>query len=154
MIRTVILWMLAVISSFGFSPATPHRYVITSDDNICVFVMDPGDFREIPPKGIAYLPERDGFRKLWEVEGWYSRRSQIFLPDGSTLVRVRTEIGFDLFNTSPKSMKTGDEEVLFLYVDGELKRSYKLKDLVADVNKGVQMNPRGMGFLCDGVGPK
>ena len=144
MIRTVILWMLAVITAFGFSPATPHRHVITSDDNICIFVMDPGDFESIHAKGVAYLPERDGFKKLWEVEGWYSRPNEIFLPDGMTLVRVRTEI----VSAAPsKPVELGNEEILFLYVKGDLKRSYKLKDLVPDVINGTRMNPIGMGLL-------
>lgn len=105
-----------------------------------LFVMDPGNFDDVPAKGVAYKATRNGFEKLWETSGWYGWPDEVFLSsDGKTLVRIRREvIGFE-------ESKLGDEFVLFFYRRGKLKAKYRVADLVENVAQGTQRNPWGWG---------
>jgi hypothetical protein len=51
--------------------------------------MDPGNFADVPGKGVAYKAKRNGVEKFWEVTGWYAPPGDVFLShDGKTLVRT------------------------------------------------------------------
>ena len=136
-LSTALALLLLVLPALGFSPATPWRHVVTSEDKF-VFVMDPGNFDDIPAKGIAYKATRNGFEKLWETSGWYGKPDELFLSsDGKTLVRIRREV------RETEDSKIGDESVLFLYRKGKLKAEYRISDLIENITEDTRKNPFG-----------
>ncbi len=103
--------------------------------------MDPGNFSDVPGKGVAYRAKRDGVEKLWEVTGWYAPPGDVTLSsDGKTLVRVVSGVLYQ-----GDEAKLPNEEVLFFYRKGKLQKTYKVSELIEDVKKGMRV---GM-FLPD-----
>jgi len=136
-LSTALALLLLVLPALGFSPATPWRHVVTSED-MFVFVMDPGNFADIPARGIAYKATQNGFEKLWETSGWYGKPGELFLSAcGKTLVRIRREV------IKTENTKIGDEPVLFFYRNGKLKAEYRISDLIENITEGTQRNPFG-----------
>ena len=126
---------LSVASVTAFSPATPWRHVVTSGDKF-FFVMDPGNFSDVPGKGVAYRAKRDAVEKLWEVTGWYAPPGDVTLSsDGKTLVRVVGGVPY-----LEDEAKLPNEEVLFFYRKGKLKKTYKVSELIKDLKEGMRPN--------------
>lgn len=130
--RIAVTLLFLAVSARGNSPATPMRHVVTSKDKF-IFVMDPGNFSDVPAKGVAYKAKRNGFEKFWEISGWYGSPGELFLShDGKTLVRIRSLV------FSPTSVLSGEEKILFFYRRGKLKRSYSANELIQDLKDGTR----------------
>lgn len=137
----VLAHFLLVLSVMASSPATPRRHVVTSGEKF-FFVMDPGNFADVPGKGVAYRAKRDGVEKLWEVTGWYAPPGSVLLsPDGNTLVRIRGHF----FPMRGKEVR--GEELVFIYHRGKLQHSYKAEELITNLEEGIQTNPFTLGFI-------
>jgi hypothetical protein len=124
---------LCAASVTAYSPATPWRHVVTSGDKF-FFVMDPGNFSDVPGKGVAYRAKRNTVEKLWEVTGWYAPPGDVILSDdGKTLVRVVGGVPY----LKDEAMLP-HEEVLFFYRKGKLKKTYKVSELIKDLKEGMR----------------
>ena len=127
---------LLVLPALGFSPATPWRHVVASGDKF-VFVMEPGNFDDVPAKGIAYKATRDGFEKMWSLEGWYEFPGDVLLSsDGKTVVRIR-----ERFLLQDGSF-TDDEskEIVTIFRSGKRVAGYTAQDLINDLKDGIRFD--------------
>ena len=98
--------------------------------------MDPGNGDDVLEKGIAYKAKRNGVEKLWKVSGWYAFPGDVFLSqDGKTLVRIISN-----FFHEPNETTSSNKEVLFFYRKGKLKRTYKVKELIKNLKKGIPIS--------------
>jgi hypothetical protein len=95
-------------------------------------VIDP--YRE-PDQVTAYQVTDDGFKQIWQSNGWYGYPDEIFLaPDGMSIVRIE-KLPYPL-----DGKKVEDHSVLFLYFKGKLVKEYRLSELVLDLGSIQEAN--------------
>lgn len=123
MIRFLLISLACITTAAGFSPRSPYRHVVARGE--FVVVLDP--YRE-PERVTAYQVTDDGFKQIWQSEGWFGYPDQISLaPDGKALVRVQSV---------PNTMngeKIETQSVVFCYYEGKLVKEHKLSDLVREM---------------------
>ncbi|MGJ8656797.1 MAG: hypothetical protein ACSHX6_10135 [Akkermansiaceae bacterium] len=127
---------LLVLPALGFSPATPWRHVVASGDKF-VFVMEPGNFDDVPAKGIAYKATRNSFQKMWSLEGWYEFPGDVLLSaDGKTVVRIRERFLMQDGSFSDDESK----EFLTIFRRGKRVAGYTAEDLIKDLKDGIRFD--------------
>lgn len=100
-------------------------------------VMDPGNFDDVPAKGIAYKATRDGFQKMWSLEGWYEFPGDVLLSsDGKTVARIRER--FLMQDGSFTDNKS--KEVLTIFRRGKRVAGYTAQDLIRDLKDGIRFD--------------
>lgn len=124
MIRILLISIACIATVTGFSPRSPYRHVVASGEFLVV--LDP--YRE-PERVTAYQVTDDGFKQIWQSEGWFGYPDQISLsPDGKALVRIQS-----VPNTlNGESIE--NQSVVFCYYEGKLVKEHKLSYLVRDMN--------------------
>jgi hypothetical protein len=127
---------LLVLPALGYSPATPWRHVVASGDKF-VFVMEPGNFDDVPARGIAYKATRDGFEKMWSLEGWYEFPGDVLLSsDGKTVARIRERFLMQDGSFSDDESK----EVVTIFRRGKRVAGYTAQDLIKDLKNGIRFD--------------
>jgi hypothetical protein len=148
-----VAFTLLVLPVLANSPATPWRHVVASGDKF-VLVMDPGNFDDVPAKGIAYKATRDGFQKMWSLEGWYEFPGDVLLSsNGKTVARIRERF------LLPDASFSDDEskEVLTIFRKGKRVAGYIAQDLIKDLKEGIRFDGfSGMKWVDrrDGFNPR
>jgi len=145
LIGSVVFYLLTPFTRADLS--SMRRYAVTDQFGEYLFVMAP---KQISggnlPHGTAYSVEIDGtMKKLWSVSGWYEEPRNVFLDTtGRYLVRI----------TEPAEMKEvskvavlQDKIVLSFYDRGNIIKSYKFKDIVDDVSRGVSFRIQDKTFV-------
>ena len=135
MIRLLFIAFACMAPAAGFSPRSPFRHVVAVGEFLVV--LDP---YQDPERVTAYEVTDDGFRKIWQSQGWFAYPDEVFLThDGKSLVCVRS---------APDTLNGGrieDQTVVFFFNEGKLVKEHKLSELVGRMDSVRNLAPFG-GF--------